>query len=400
MRIWAGIDAGKGHHHCVVINDNGDRLLSRKVANDESEILDLLASVTDLAGDERVVWAVDINRGVSALLITVLAAHKQLLLYIPGRTVFLAARTYRGDQKTDARDAAIIADQARMRRDLQPIAAEDQISTDLRLMTARRTDLVCDRTRSFNRLRAQLAEYFPALERSFKFTESKSALLLLTGYQTPEALRRIGVSRLQAWLLKRGARNTATIAGKAIAAAHAQLTTVPAQHVGAALVARLAADVLTLNDEISELDQQIEDRLREHSSATVLMSMPGIGPTLAAEFVAATGGNVSIFENADRLAGIAGLAPAAKDSGRISGNHHRPRRYDRRLLRIFYLSAATAARCDPASRTFYERKRSEGKSFKQAILALARRRLNVLWAMLREGVEYQPGFTRPPRIAA
>jgi hypothetical protein len=68
------------------------------------------------------------------------------LLYIPGRIVHHASATYRGDGKTDAKDAAIIADQARMRRDLQPVRGGDQISVDLRIMSARRTDLICDRS--------------------------------------------------------------------------------------------------------------------------------------------------------------------------------------------------------------------------------------------------------------
>ena len=56
----------------------------------------------------------------------------------------------------------MIADQARMRRDLQPLRPGDDIAVDLRILTARRTDLVADRTRAINRLRAQLLEYFPA----------------------------------------------------------------------------------------------------------------------------------------------------------------------------------------------------------------------------------------------
>lgn len=49
--IWAGIDAGKTHHHCVAIDESGRRLLSRRVSNDEPELLDLLASVMAL-GEE------------------------------------------------------------------------------------------------------------------------------------------------------------------------------------------------------------------------------------------------------------------------------------------------------------------------------------------------------------
>ena len=68
----------------------------------------------------------------------------------------------------------------------------------------------------------------------------------------------------------------------------------------------------------------------------------------------------------------------------------RPRRYHRGLLRAFYLSSMASLRTCPASRTYYQRKRDEGKGHKQAVLALARRRANVLWAMLRDGACYQP----------
>ena len=126
--------------------------------------------------------------------------------------------------------------------------------------------------------------------------------------------------------------------------------------------------------------------------------VPGFGPVLAAEFLGATGGDLTVFQTADRFAGVVGLAPAPRDSGRISGNHHRPRRYDRRLLRVFYLSGLSALKSCPASRSYYDRKRREGKTHIQAMLSLARRRLNVLWAMLRDGTTYT--CTRVPVPAA
>jgi transposase len=181
--MWAGIDSGKRAHHCVAINSSGTVLFSRRVANDETELLELIATVVDLAAGDEVCWATDLNAGGAALLITLLAAHGQRLLYIPGRVVHHAAATYRGDGKTDAKDARIIADQARMRTDLQPVRGADQISVDLRMLTARRTDLTCDRVRAINRLRATLLEYFPALERAFDYSKSKAALTLLSEYQ-------------------------------------------------------------------------------------------------------------------------------------------------------------------------------------------------------------------------
>lgn len=179
--MWAGIDSGKRAHHCVVINPSGVVLFSRRFNNDETELLELIATVVDLGDGDEVCWATDLNAGGAALLITLLAAHGQRLLYLPGRAVHHAAATYRGDGKTDAKDARIIADQARMRTDLQPVRGADQISIDLRMLTARRTDLICDRVRAINRLRATLVEYFPALERAFDYSNEQGRVDLAVG---------------------------------------------------------------------------------------------------------------------------------------------------------------------------------------------------------------------------
>ena len=116
------------------------------------------------------------------------------------------------------------------------------------------------------------------------------------------------------------------------------------------MVARLAREVINLDTEIGATETMIEDRFRRHRHAEIILSMPGFGVILGAEFLAATGGDMSAFDSVDRLAGISGLAPVPRDSGRISGNLKRPRRYDRRLLRTCYLSAQIAIRTDPASR--------------------------------------------------
>jgi transposase len=166
----------------------------------------------------------------------------------------------------------------------------------------------------------------------------------------------------------------------------------------AQMVHGLAKEVIALNEKVDEIDKLIEGRFRSHGQAEVIVSLPGIGPLLGAEFLAATSGDMARFGTPDRLAGFAGLAPAPRDSGRISGNLHRPARYHRGLQRVFYTSALISIRCCEESRRFYDRKRSEGKRHVQAVLALARRRVNVLWALLRDGRCYQ--LTPPATEAA
>jgi transposase len=392
---WAGIDIGKGHHHAVVIDAEGKRLLSRRVANDEADLLELIAQVLGMA--EEVTWAVDMITGGAALLLALLAVRGQQVLYISSTMVNRASGGYRGQGKTDARDAAIIADQARMRRGLTPLRATGELIAELQMLVARRQDLVADRTRMINRLREQLLALCPALERALEVT-CTGPLILLTGYQRPAQIRDMGEAGLTAWLRARHVRGAAALAAKAVRAAASQATTLPGEQMAALLTAQLAEGVMTLNEQIKITEQLLEDRFHRHELAAMITSMPGIGTVLGAEFLATTGGDMSVFASADHLAAYAGLAPAARDSGRISGNLHRPQRYHRGLNRVFYTSALISIQHNPDSQRFYQRKRSEGKLHTQAVLALARRRVNVLWALIRDRRCYQ--LTPPQPQAA
>ena len=61
QQLWAGVDAGKSDHHCMVIDGDGQQLLSRRVANDEAVLVELIAAVTTLADGGEVTWAIDLN---------------------------------------------------------------------------------------------------------------------------------------------------------------------------------------------------------------------------------------------------------------------------------------------------------------------------------------------------
>jgi len=64
--IWAGVDTGKEHYHCVVLDVRSERLLSRRVRNDEPELLELIRDVLALTDEGEVLWAVDTNHGSAA----------------------------------------------------------------------------------------------------------------------------------------------------------------------------------------------------------------------------------------------------------------------------------------------------------------------------------------------
>lgn len=388
-QAWVGVDVGKEHHWVAAVDDTGTVVFSRKLVNDERSIRDLVAEVDEIA--EQVSWAVDLTTVYAALLLTVLADAGKTVRYLAGRAVWQASVTYRGGEaKTDAKDARVIADQSRMRgTDLPLLHPDDDLITELRMLTAHRADLVADRTRTINRLRQQLVAVCPALERVAQLTQDRGWVVLLTRYQRPKAIRQSGVSRLTKVLADAGVRNAATIAAAAVSAAKSQTVRLPGEEVAAGLVADLAEEVVALDDRIKSTDTDIEDRFRRHPAAEVITSMPGMGFRLGAEFLAAVG-DPALIGSADQLAAWAGLAPVSKDSGKRTGRLHTPKRYSRRLRRVMYMSALTAVRCDPHSKAYYQRKRNEGKRPIQATICLARRRTNVLYALIRDNRTWQP----------
>jgi transposase len=384
-KAWAGVDAGKEFHWAHVLDASGRELLSRKVENDEAGLSKLIDDALLLA--EEVVWAVDQPGGGAALLLALLWERNQRVLYVPGLTVDRARDAYRGESKTDARDAHVIADQARMRTDLGELEPGEEEIAELQLLLARRRDLVTDQSRTITRLREALLSLFPALERALDLN-SKGPLTLLTHYQTPAQLRRAGHKRIVTYLRNRGVKGSNKVADKALAASKAQSVTLPAQEVASRIVADLAGEILALKGRIESIDEEIGERFFARPEARILASLPGMGPILGAEFLVCVG-DIRAFESADRLAAYAGLVPAARDSGKRVGNRRRMRGGNKALKRIFYQSAFASLRGCAESRAFYDRKRAEGKRHTQAVVALARRRVNVVWAMLRDGTEFE-----------
>src|SRR5215204_1646453 len=163
-KAWVGLDAGKEFHWAHALDAFGTELLSRKVENDEADIARLIGEALSLA--EAIVWAVDQPGGGAALLLALLWERNQRVFYVPGLTVDRARDAYRGESKTDARDAYVIADQVRMRPDLTELRADEGELAELQLLLARRRDLVTDRSRAIIRLKEALLALFPALERA------------------------------------------------------------------------------------------------------------------------------------------------------------------------------------------------------------------------------------------
>jgi transposase len=384
--VWVGVDIGKAHHHATTLDGAGKVLLSRRVANTETDLLALLDEVAGLGG--TACWAVDVTSSLAGLLLTLLWRRGLPVRYVSGLIAHHQALTWPGEAKTDARDATVIAHTLRTHPGLPQLREPAPLVAELRVLVSHRADVAGQRVATILRLQQFLLAISPALEAAVELTR-KGPLLALTYWQTPAAITAAGADRIEALLRRCRIRNATAVADALVAAAAEQTVTLPGQRATAAVVRQLAGDILALDRYLDALDVKIGRLMGRHPLTPIITSLPGMGTLLAAELLVYTN-NLTGYGSAAQLAAHAGLAPAARDSGAVTGNHHRPRRYHRDLRRVFYLSALTAARVCPSSRAYYDKKRDEGKNHHQALLALARRRVDVLWALLRDHTVYQP----------
>ncbi|HMQ95097.1 MAG TPA: IS110 family transposase [Amaricoccus sp.] len=379
-KIFVGIDVAKQTHWACAMDAGGRIVLDRAVENDPEAIEGFVAELHALEGEA--VIGLDVVGSVARFLEAMLLGEGFALVHTPGIAVNRAGQGFAGgERKSDPGDARTIADLVRT-RPLRPVLPDDDTLVALRLKVARRRELVAEQTRRLCRLRQLLGGIHPGLERALDVT-CKGPLALLARHVTPAEIRRAGRKRLIAHLRKTPhLRGVEALADAALAAAAAQRIVVPGEAATAEMIREMAVEALETRARLARLDRDLEALLERHPDGALIQSLPGVGAILAAELLAHLG-NIARFPSADALASTAGLAPVLRQSGKARG-WRRARGGDKALKRIFFQSAFCAVRAgDPLSKAYYDRKRREGKTHTQALIALARRRVTVLWTMLR-----------------
>jgi transposase len=388
--VAVGIDVAKEFHWVQAVDRRDSAVLfSVSVDNAPEALAALVDRLEDLRERGRLTVGIDVVGGIASLLIAMLLEAGIEVVHVSGLAVNRAREgTSGGEHKSDPRDAAVIADQVRHRRDLRAIEPIGELDAEIRLLVSRRRELVTDQTRRISRLRDRLATIHPGLEHVVDPT-TKAGQQLLSRYVTAGEVRRAGRRRLIEHILRAGRiprRVAEELAEKALAAAREQTIAVAGERVAAELVRELAAEAARTRSRLAVLDRDLQAALERHPDAALIQSLPGMGVTLAAEFIAEAG-SIDRFPTPDKLAAAAGLAPVLKQSGKVR-YLKRAHGGNKALKRVFFQSAFCSL-SHPDSKAFYRRKRDERKTHHQAVLALARRRVDVLHAMLRNRTPYE-----------
>lgn len=168
------------------------------------------------------------------------------------------------------------------------------------------------------------------------------------------------------------------------------------------LMERRIAQILP--DETEVMRQLAEPRLRLEQSRVVLRtraqqatdtalrllvsSVPGVGPTIATTLIAELD-SVARFSCGKALVAYAGLDPKVRQSGlTLRRNTRLTKRGSPYLRRALYIAASIAQRHDPELNAYYTKKRNEGKVYREATVAVARKVLYRVYAVWKRGTPY------------
>jgi transposase len=383
--IFVGDDWAEAHHDVHVMNENGERLASRRLPEGLDGIRrfhELIASCADDPGE--VVVGIETDRGLWVHALT--AADYQVYAINPFAVARYRERHNVGGTKSDAGDAKVLADLVRTdRHNHRPIAGDSPDAEAIRVLARAHQGLIWARTRHTNQLRNALREYYPAALEAFPDLADRDTLAVLGRAPTPDVGAAPSVSALRS-VLKRGGRqrnldkrareiNTA-LRGEQLAASDAVV-------VAFAATTKAAVGIISeLNKQITELAAALEDRFEQHPDADIFLALPGLGDVLGARVLGEFGDDPDRYATAKSRKNYAGTSPRTVASGKkraVLARYVRNRRLYDAVDHWAFCSISTS----PGCRAFYDQRRAAGDLHHQALRTLSTRLVGILHGCLR-----------------
>ena len=353
----------------------------------------LHAIIAGLAGDGgldevEVFVGIETDRGpwVAALV----AAGYEVFAVNPLQAARYRERHAVSGAKSDAGDAHVLADMVRTdAHQLRTVAGDSALAGAVKVVTRMHKTLIWERTRHGQRLRHALREYFPAALEAFEDLDAPDTLELLGKAPDPAGAARLTRAQVSAALKRAHRRNIPDRATAILAALHGdhlgQPPAVTAAY--AASVRALAAVLVTLNEQIAVMQEQVEAYFGQHPAAEVILSQPGLGLVLGARVLAEFGDDPHRYASAKARKNYAGTSPITRASGKKKTTLARFVHNDR-LIDALMAQAFSAIRSSPGARAYYDKQRDRGVEYNAALRQLANRLVGILHGCRKTGTPY------------
>ena len=278
IEVFIGIDVGKSEHWATALSRDGQKVLDKALPNDEDRLREVYQR---LQAKGQVLVVVDQPATIGALAVAVAQDMGITVGYLPGLSMRRIADLTPGSAKTDAKDAAVIAQAARtMPHTLRAVSTSDEDAAALSMLTGFDLDLARQVNQTANRIRGLYTQIHPALEAVVgPWLEHDAVLEVIAAWPTPADLKRAGKARIDARLKKHGCRRHAAWAGQIVSALKHQTVVVAGTDAAAVVLPHLARQLIALHAQRADVAAQVETLVQAHPLYQVLTSMPGIrGP--------------------------------------------------------------------------------------------------------------------------
>ena len=389
----AGVDWAADKHDVRVCDGAGEELLSATFAHDENGLRALCRQLVRLR-----VALVAIERPDGLLVERLLDAGLRVLPLHPNQVAATRARFRVSGGKSDRFDAFVLCELARTDhhrfRVLEPDADETKA---LRALTRAREDLVRTRTAIGNQLRAELERFWPGPIGLFSDLDSKISLAFLERYPSPADARGLGEARFAAFLARQhysGRQKPAQLLAKLRRAPEGRVGEVE-MNARRQLVLCLVATIRTLVAQINTLERQIATAVRAHPDGAIFLSLfkdPDSFIT-AAEMLAEIGDCRARYPARDALAGDAGQAAVAIESGKRKAACFRWG-CNKRLRASFSRLANSTRHRHPWAQDLYAAARARGHDHPRALRTVGRAWCRIVWRCWQDRTPYDPARHR------
>jgi hypothetical protein len=272
---------------------------------------------------------------------------------------------------------------------LRAAAGDSAEGQGIKVVARAHKTLLWDRTRQVQRLRQQLREYFPAALEAFADLDAADALELLGKASDPARAARLTRAQVAAALKRARRRNIKDKTDAILAALRGEHLGQPPALTGAyaATVRSLIAVIITLNEQVTVLEEQVRDHFGQHPDAEICQSQPGLGPILGARVLGEFGDDPHRYANAKSRKNYGGTSPITRASGKKKVVAARFIRNDR-LTDALMAWAFASLNASPGARAFYGEQRAKGLEHNDALRRLANRLVGILHGCLKTRTLY------------
>ncbi|OMI33044.1 transposase, partial [Streptomyces sparsogenes DSM 40356] len=273
--VFLGLDVGKTAHHGHGLTQAGKKVFDKQLPNSEPKLRAVFDKLAAKFGTVLVI--VDQPASIGALPLTVARDAGCKVAYLPGLSMRRIADLYPGEAKTDAKDAAVIADAARtMPHTLRSLELTDEITAELTVLVGFDQDLAAEATRTSNRIRGLLTQFHPSLERVLgPRLDHPAVTWLLERYGSPAALRKAGRRKLVEVIRPKAPRMSQRLIDEVFDALDEQTVVVPGTGTLDLVIPSLARSLAAVHEQRRALEAQIGQLLEAHPLSAVLTSICG-----------------------------------------------------------------------------------------------------------------------------